>query len=104
MTSSADCGNSSVGNNSACSSSRLSIIQEQIDSSETSINGGQVAFDDLRRDYKDAIQCIVHCESLIKTLESQLTTKDDIISSLEEKIIQMSLELASSKANEDELQ
>lgn len=103
MTSSADCGNSSVGNNSACSSSRLSIIQEQIDSSETS-NGGQVAFDDLRRDYKDAIQCIVHCESLIKTLESQLTTKDDIISSLEEKIIQMSLELASAKANEDELQ
>jgi len=103
MTSStADCGNSSVGNNSACS--RLSIIQEQIDSSETS-NGGQVvAFDDLRRDYKDAIQCIVHCESLIKTLESQLTTKDDIISSLEEKIIQMSLELASAKANEDELQ
>ena len=84
-------------------SSRLSIIQEQIPDPEI-CSTGSVPFDDLRRDYKDAIQCIIHCETLIKTLESQLTTKDDIISSLEEKLVSMSLELAKAKANEDELE
>ena len=50
------------------------------------------------------MQCIIHCESLIKTLEEQLSTKDDTIVSLEEKLVQMSLELASTKANKDELE
>ena len=87
-------------------SSRLSIIQEQMnDETQSTCQGSSsLAFDDLRRDYKDAIQCIVHCESLIKTLEGQLTTKDDIIASLEDKIVSMSLELAKAKAASDELE
>ena len=86
-------------------SSRLSIIQEQMnDETHSTCQGSSAAFDDLRRDYKDAIQCIVHCELLIKTLEGQLTTKDDIIASLEDKIVSMSLELAKAKAASDELE
>ena len=45
---------------------------------------------------------LVQCESIINTLQEQLTSKDEQIASLEEKIVQMSFELASSKAFEYE--
>ena len=57
---------------------------------------------DLSQNYQNSIECLVQCESIISTLQKQLASKDEQISSLEEKIVQMSLELASSKAFEDE--
>lgn len=93
--------------------SRLSNIlqEEQIptaDSNEAtcccSTAADGLTFDTLQQDYKDAIECITHCEALINTLEEQLCTKDDTILQLEERLVQMSLELASAKANEDELE
>lgn len=57
--------------------------------------------DSLREDYQNAVDCIVYCESIIKSLQEKIDSKDKHISSLEEKVVQMSLELASSKAFED---
>lgn len=88
---------------------------------------------DLCRDYQNAVNCIIQCESVIKNLEAQLISKDDEIASLEgnlaksnrmsrkrleehlihkdlrianleERIVQMSFELASTQAHEDRLQ
>jgi hypothetical protein len=59
---------------------------------------------DLRRDYQTAIDCLIQCESMIKDLQDQLLAKDERIESLEDKIMHMSLQLASSMAREDHLQ
>lgn len=52
--------------------------------------------------YQNAIDCIVQCESIIKILQYENVTKDKQIKSLEEKLVKMSFEFASSKALEDE--
>mmetsp|Transcript_43335 Transcript_43335/g.73931 ORF Transcript_43335/g.73931 Transcript_43335/m.73931 type:complete len:385 (+) Transcript_43335:248-1402(+) len=64
---------------------------------------------DLHQNYDNAIECLLQCNFIIKSLEDQLATKDDAISeqekqisSLEERIIEMSFELARAKALEDE--
>jgi hypothetical protein len=59
---------------------------------------------DLRRDYQTAIDCLIQCESMIKDLQDQLLAKDERIESLEDKIMHMSLQLASSMSREDHLQ
>ena len=77
---------------------------------------------DLRREYEVAVDCLVHCERIIKKLETgvleletqvtskdkalekydkKLSRKDDQIAALEEKMVQMSLELAKAQAAED---
>mmetsp|Transcript_34113 Transcript_34113/g.61267 ORF Transcript_34113/g.61267 Transcript_34113/m.61267 type:complete len:266 (+) Transcript_34113:51-848(+) len=66
---------------------------------------------DLCENYQNDADCLIQCEYInsIKTLQEQLVskdeqlaTKDEHIASLEEKLIQMSFELASSKAFQDE--
>mmetsp|Transcript_11577 Transcript_11577/g.20120 ORF Transcript_11577/g.20120 Transcript_11577/m.20120 type:complete len:423 (+) Transcript_11577:101-1369(+) len=59
-------------------------------------------FDRLRKDYDAAVQCLMHCETLINDLQDQLKDKDDHITGLEEQLVEMSLELAAAKAFEDE--
>lgn len=59
---------------------------------------------DLRRDYQTAIDCLIQCESIIENMKEQLLSKEEMIASLEDKIMTMSLELASSMAREDHLQ
>jgi len=72
---------------------------------------------DLLQNYKHAVESLIDCEFLAITLQQNIASKDEQISSLEEKLIQnhaskdtqisnleekliqMSLELASSKAN-----
>ena len=63
---------------------------------------------DLQREYEVAVDCLVHCERIISSLEAKLEThesklarKDDQIAALEEKMVQMSLELAKAQAAED---
>jgi len=69
--------------------------------------------DGIHQDYQNAVDCVARCEFTIeslreqlvakdKTHQEQMTLKDKTIANLEEKIVQMSLELASSKAFEDE--
>lgn len=58
--------------------------------------------DDLRQNYQNALECLVHCEAIINSLQGSLVAKDQRIATLEDKIVQMSFELASSKAFEDE--
>lgn len=57
---------------------------------------------DLHRNYHHAIDCLMHCEHIISSLQDKLALKDQRIGGLEEKLVQMSLELASAKASEDE--
>lgn len=52
--------------------------------------------------YQDAVHCLTNCEAIIKILEEQLASKDEHIATLEGKLVKMSMELASSKAFEDE--
>lgn len=59
---------------------------------------------DLRKDYRNAVECLVQCESIIVILEEKLAAKDERIAGLEDRIVRMSLELASTKASEDRLQ
>lgn len=59
-------------------------------------------FNELRKYYAGAVECVKQCESIIADLQEQLASKDCHISSLENKIVKMSLELASAKAFEDE--
>lgn len=58
--------------------------------------------DDLLQSYQNAVDCIVHCEYIMKSLQEQLAAKDERIESLEEKIVRMSLELASARTLQDE--
>ena len=53
---------------------------------------------DLHKNYHDAIDCLLHRDGAIKELEAKLTSKDERIASLEMKLVQMSLDLASSRA------
>ena len=66
-----------------------------------------------RQEYQNAVNCLIRCEFIIKSLQeevaskdvqlqTQLVAKDGQIASLEEKIVAMSLELASLKGMEDE--
>lgn len=50
----------------------------------------------------DLVQCLLYCESVIFDLGAQLDVKDRRIAALEERIVEMSLELARAKALEDE--
>lgn len=56
---------------------------------------------DLQESYHNAIQCLKQCESIIGTLQDELSSKDEIIATLEMKIVQMSLELTKLQAFED---
>ena len=60
------------------------------------------SFNDLHQDYQNAVDCLTQCDSTIRTMQDQLASKDKQIASLEEKLVQMSFDLASSKALEDE--
>ena len=59
---------------------------------------------DLRKDYQTAIDCLIQCESIIKNLQEHLLSKEERIVCLEDKIMHMSLDLASSMAHGDHLQ
>ena len=56
---------------------------------------------DLRRDYQNAVDCLIQCDALFKTFQEQLLSKDNRIVTLEEKVMELSLELASIKAGQD---
>ena len=87
---------------------RVSDLTDEYDHSEF----------DLCQEYENAVCCLVSCKSIIKALQEQhaskveqiaskdeqIASKDEQIGRLEEKIIQMSLEVASTKACDDELQ
>ena len=60
------------------------------------------SFDNLLQNYQKTVYCLIQCESIIRTLQHKLTSKDKHIATLEQKLVQMSFELASSKALEDE--
>ena len=58
------------------------------------------SFDTLQRDYNNAIDCLVNCESLINDLQERLIKKDGVleerevhIGMLEKTIVSMSLQL-----------
>ena len=53
---------------------------------------------DLHKNYHESIDCLLHLDGAIKELEAKLTSKDERITSLEMKLVQMSLDLASSRA------
>lgn len=56
---------------------------------------------DLRRDYQNAVDCLIQCDALFKTFQEQLLAKDNRIVTLEDKVMDLSLELASVKAGQD---
>ena len=58
---------------------------------------------DLCRDYKNAVDCLLQCDTLFKAFQEQIQSKDDRIATLEDKIMELSLELASIKAGQDQL-
>ncbi len=57
-------------------------------------SGGE--FEDLRRDY------LARCEFIIRSLQEEAASKDEQIAALEERLDELSLELALSKAPEDD--
>jgi len=59
---------------------------------------------DLHRNYHDVVDRLIQCNSLINALQDQLASKEEQIKNLEGKLVEMSIELASSKALEDEHQ
>ena len=59
------------------------------------------SFDLLKR-YHDALECLFNRDRIIKEQEAKLASRDERIAHLELMLVQMSLELASSKAMEDE--
>jgi len=59
---------------------------------------------DLRCLYHNAVNSLVSCDRTIKCLQKQLTSKDEQMAMLEERLVQMSLELASAMASVDILQ
>ena len=52
-----------------------------------------------QQQHQNAVDCLVHCE--FAKLQEQLAVKDERIAILEEKIISMSMELASAKSMQD---
>lgn len=57
--------------------------------------------DDIQQSYETAIDCLIQCSQIIDRLQEQIASKDERIKDMEEKIIDMSLDLASSKASID---
>lgn len=57
---------------------------------------------DLHELYHNAVECLIDCDRTIKSLREQVSLKDETIASFEERIVQMSLKLASTKAMQDE--
>ena len=55
----------------------------------------------LQENYQNAIDCLIHCETIISSLQKELRQKDNQISNLELDLVQTKLELASSKAAQD---
>lgn len=56
---------------------------------------------DLRQDYQNAVDCLIQCETLFNSFQEQLRLKDDRIITLEDKVMDLSLELAALKARLD---
>jgi len=56
---------------------------------------------DLRQDYQSAVDCLIQCESLFNTFQTRISSYEEQIALLEEKVMSLSLELASVKARED---
>lgn len=78
------------------------VLEEEKEVADaTASNKGEKELD-LRQNYQAAVECLVQCEAIIDTLQKSLLSKDERIAALEEKIVKMSFELASSKAFEDE--
>ena len=69
---------------------------------EDSNNNNTSNFDLVLQDYQNAIDCLKQCETIIAGLQDQLHSKDAQIANLEEKMVHVSFELATSKAFEDE--
>lgn len=65
-------------------------------------NNNTSNFDLILQDYQNAIDCLKQCETIIAGLQDQLHSKDAQIANLEEKMVHVSFELATSKAFEDE--
>ena len=59
-------------------------------------------FEDIRADYRDAVDCLGYCESIINALQEKLAMREEHLVGLEERMVEMSLELAKAKAFEDE--
>jgi hypothetical protein len=57
---------------------------------------------DQKRNFKEAVQCLVECDAIIGEITERLVSKDEQIVELEMKIVDMSFELASLKAFADE--
>ena len=53
----------------------------------------------LGESYQNAVDCLIQCELLIESLQEQLASKDEHIASLEEKLVQMSLDPAPCNTN-----
>ena len=56
---------------------------------------------DLRQDYQNAVDCLIQCETLFNSFQEQLRLKEDRIVTLEDKVMELSLELAAIKARQD---
>ena len=56
---------------------------------------------DLRQDYQNAVDCLIQCETLFNSFHEQLQLKDERIITLEDKVMELSLELAAIKAHQD---
>jgi len=93
----------------------MDSTRQRTNSSSLASNDDTQCEMDLRQDYTNAVDCLVSCEFIIKTLQQQLAeqlaakdvelaSKDETIASLENKIVDMSLELASTLSREEELQ
>mmetsp|Transcript_21949 Transcript_21949/g.45946 ORF Transcript_21949/g.45946 Transcript_21949/m.45946 type:complete len:333 (+) Transcript_21949:150-1148(+) len=81
----------------------MSTSNEEKSMSDRKYDANNISrYDELLQNYHDAVCCIKQCETIIRALEEEVGSKNETITTLEEKIVQMSLELASSKAFEDE--
>jgi hypothetical protein len=56
---------------------------------------------DLRQNYQNAVDCLIECETLFNSFQEQLRLKEDRIVTLEDKVMELSLELAAVKARQD---
>lgn len=56
---------------------------------------------DLRQDYQNAVDCLIQCETLFNSFQDQLRSKNHRIDMLEDKVMELSLELAAIKARQD---
>ncbi|KAL7473396.1 hypothetical protein ACHAXS_013848 [Conticribra weissflogii] len=68
----------------------------------TNLSYGAIENGNLLDKYQAAVNRITECESIISKLYEELSSKDEHIATLEERLVQMSIDLATSKAAEDE--